>query len=95
MTIERVDEPEADESLSLATVAQLIGELRRRHTAVLVVTDGEIGTEEGVDVTQVWIGGSRVHALGLAEWARQFLVTDAMDTALDMDMDADEEGDEG
>lgn len=81
----------SDVPLGLATVEQLICELRRRHGAMLVVTEGEIGSANGVDVTQVWVGGSRTHALGLAEWARQFLVTDAMDVAFEGDEDEGEE----
>lgn len=82
----------SDVPLGLATTEQLVCELQRRHVALLVVADGEIGATTGVDVTQVWVGGSRVHALGLAEWARQFLVTDAMDVAFDA---MDVEGEDG
>lgn len=79
-----MSEQQTDETpLALATVAQLVQELERRHSAILVVTDGEIGLASGQDVTNVWHSGSRVHALGLAEWSKQFLAADAIGAGLD------------
>lgn len=66
-------------ALSLATIEQIITELRSRYGGLLVVTDGEAGDGDDYDRTRVYYGGGRIRALGAAEWARQYLAAPAID----------------
>lgn len=79
-----------DVDLSIVGTHDLLAELARRFSAILVVT--ERPAEHGADQTEtsVWWRGGMNHALGLALRARMSIQTDIMRSTLE-DEDAEEE----
>lgn len=82
----------SDVPLGLATVEQMVTELGKRHTCVILATDGEPGQPPDQIYTACFYQGSTVHAAGLCDWLKEYLIEGARTPNRDLDLDEGEEG---
>lgn len=66
-------DPKPATDLSLATIDELLDELKQRHTGLVVIRDRPAKTDEEYHMALDWHGASIAHVLGLIEYGRKRL----------------------
>lgn len=66
--------------LEFATITEIVAELRRRYSGILLVTQGEPGQPADAEYTRIYYGGGRIMAIGAAAWAKEFLMEPVRDS---------------